>query len=62
MVLCTHVYGVCDVFVELVFIRDNIGTSTFHYEAVEKHPNASKGETSILINTGLFPIRIGFIQ
>ena len=48
--------------VELVFIRDVIRASTFHYEAVEKHPNASKGETSILIDTGIFPIGIGFIQ
>ena len=62
MVLCTHVYGICDVFIELVFIRNNILNPTFHNEAVEKHPNASKSETSILINTGVFPIRIGFVQ
>ena len=31
----THIYRVCDVFVELVFIRGDIWASTFHNEAVE---------------------------
>ena len=54
-------YRICDVFVELVFIWGNIWASTFHNEAVESHPNAPKDKTSIYVNTGIFPIWVGFV-
>ena len=43
MVLNTHINCICDMVIEIVFVWDVFGASTLHYEAVEQHPNTSKG-------------------